>query len=210
MSPYCYVGNNPISRIDPDGNDGWDVIKGYAVATADNFTGGLVNLRGSVSYTDPADFNHGQDLGDASNIVMGADEAATGGSITTGAVVVTAGSGGTTAAVSVPAAFGGSLMAAHGTMMSVNATRNLASQKGRVQETRASSTRKEAKDARPKPDPAKPGQKQVTNRTRNKSGEGNKMKTDGGKQTPHFHDKNHNNPQKPNVHYRTTKKVKKT
>jgi len=33
------------------------------------------------------------------------------------------------------------------------------------------------------------------------------MKTDGNSQTPHFHDKNHNKPNKPNVHYRTTKKT---
>lgn len=39
--------------------------------------------------------------------------------------------------------------------------------------------------------PAKQGQKKVTRQTRNKSGEGNKFKTDGGKQTPHVHDRNH-------------------
>ena len=35
------------------------------------------------------------------------------------------------------------------------------------------------------------------------------MKTDGGSQTPHFHDNNHNNKKKPNVHYRVgTKQIK--
>lgn len=79
----------------------------------------------------------------------------------------------------------------------------------RKQVTKVFSTRKRAKDARPKPGPAKKGQKRVTRQTRNKKGEGNKMKTDGGSQTPHYHDKNHNNKKKPNVHYRVgTKKIK--
>lgn len=79
----------------------------------------------------------------------------------------------------------------------------------RKQVTKVYPTRKKALDARPKPAPAKLGQKQVTRQTRNKSGEGKKFKTDGGSQTPHVHDKNHNNKKKPNVHYRVgTKKVK--
>jgi hypothetical protein len=48
----------------------------------------------------------------------------------------------------------------------------------------------------------------VTNQTRNKAGEGDKMKTDHGSQTPHLHDRDHNNPNKDNVHYRIgTKKI---
>ena len=79
----------------------------------------------------------------------------------------------------------------------------------REQITKVFSTRKKALDARPKPAPAKSNQKQVTRQTRNKSGEGKKFKTDGGSQTPHVHDKNHNNKKKPNVHYRVgTKKIK--
>lgn len=73
--------------------------------------------------------------------------------------------------------------------------------------TKAFSTRKLAKDVRPKPKPAKKGAKRVTRQTRNKKGEGNKMTTDRGTQTPHFHDKNHNNKKKQNIHYRTTKKI---
>lgn len=78
----------------------------------------------------------------------------------------------------------------------------------RKQVTKVFSSRKKALDARPKPSPAKPGQKQVTRQSKNKKGEGNKFKTDGGSQTPHVHDKNHNNKNKPNVHYRVgTKKI---
>lgn len=80
---------------------------------------------------------------------------------------------------------------------------------GRQNITRVYSTRKRAKDARPRPKPIQKGQKRVTRQTKNKKGEGNKMKTDRGSQTPHFHDTNHNNKNKPNMHYRVgTKKVK--
>lgn len=75
--------------------------------------------------------------------------------------------------------------------------------------TKTYPNRKAALEARPKPKPAQSGKQQVTNQTRNKSGEGNKFKTDKGKQTPHVHDRNHNNKSKPNVHYRVgTKKIK--
>lgn len=72
--------------------------------------------------------------------------------------------------------------------------------------TKVFPTRKKALDARPKPLPAKQGQKKVTRQTRNKSGEGNKFKTDGGKQTPHVHDRNHGKKGKTNIHYRVGKK----
>ena len=81
--------------------------------------------------------------------------------------------------------------------------------KGRQNITKVFSTRKRAKDARPRPKPTQPGKKRVTRQTRNKSGEGNKMKTDHRSQTDHFHDRNHNDKKKTNVHYRTTKKIKK-
>ena len=85
-----------------------------------------------------------------------------------------------------------------------NAVENISN--GRKQVTKVLPTRKAALDARPKPKPAKAGEKQVTRQSRNKSGEGKKFKTDGGSQTPHVHDKNHNNKKKPNVHYRVGKK----
>jgi serine/threonine protein kinase len=72
--------------------------------------------------------------------------------------------------------------------------------------TKVFPTRKKALDASPKPLPAKQGQKKVTRQTRNKSGEGNKFKTDGGKQTPHVHDRNHGKKGKTNIHYRVGKK----
>ena len=78
---------------------------------------------------------------------------------------------------------------------------------GRRNVTRVAKSRKEAKEMRPKPKPAKPGKPRVTRQKRNQKGEGNKMKTDHGKQTLHFHDRNHNNSKKDNVHYRLKKKT---
>ncbi len=72
--------------------------------------------------------------------------------------------------------------------------------------TKSFPSRKRMKDARPKP--IKSGQKRVTRQSKNKSGKGNKMKTDGGSQRPHFHDSNHNNKKKPNIHYRKKSKEK--
>lgn len=80
---------------------------------------------------------------------------------------------------------------------------------GRKQITKVLPTRKAALDARPKPKLAKAGDKKVTRQSRNKSGEGKKFKTDRGSQTPHVHDRNHNDKSKSNIHYRVgTKKIK--
>ncbi len=68
------------------------------------------------------------------------------------------------------------------------------------------SSRKKAKDVRPKDRPVKKGQGQITRQQKNKDGYGNKMKTDGN-QTPHFHDYNHENRKAiVNMHYRVGKK----
>lgn len=76
FSPYVYVGDNPIIRTDPDGNDCRDAVKGALVAIADNVTGGAVNLRAKVSYNDAKDFNRGRDVGDIANMAIGRIEAA--------------------------------------------------------------------------------------------------------------------------------------
>ena len=61
-------------------------------------------------------------------------------------------------------------------------------------------TRKAAMDARPKPQPAKPGEPRVTRQTKNKAGMGTKSEIhkQGGR---HVHDDRHKNKKKPNRHY---------
>jgi RHS repeat-associated protein len=131
-SPYNYVGNNPVRRVDPTGESGWDVVKGFAVAAVDNATGGLVNLRGSVSYDDASDFNRGQDFGDVASILGGIAMTEGGGGAAAGGALVLAGSGGTTAPVSGSVAAAGLAIAAEGVVMTSSGVVNFASQKGRV------------------------------------------------------------------------------
>lgn len=133
-SPYVYVGNNTIRRVDTDGNDWGDIVKGAIVAVVDNATAGAVNLRGKVSYHDPKDFNRGQDVGDVVSIIAGGVEVGVGGGMAAGGVGVTVASGGTAAIAGLPTAAAGVLVAGHGVVMGASGANNLMMQKGRVNE----------------------------------------------------------------------------
>ena len=176
-SPYVFCGNNPIVRIDSDGKI-WDTVWDV---------GNLVYDVGAAIYHHvTGDHNTAKenwtDAGfDALAAVVPFVPAGASKVVKTGAKTVK-------------------------TIDKANdakkTTRNV---------TKVFPTRKKALDARPKPLPAKQGQKKVTRQTRNKSGgnksgEGNKFKTDGGKQTPHVHDRNHGKKGKTNIHYRVGKK----
>jgi RHS repeat-associated protein len=67
-SPYCYVGNKPISRIDPDGNNWWDVVVGFGTAMADNIAG--TNTAASASATNNSDFNKGNKIGQVASVLI--------------------------------------------------------------------------------------------------------------------------------------------
>lgn len=192
LNPYGYGYNNPVSFDDPDGrcpscdNDpigsllSWTDVDDIAVAVTTVTRGVLGMYDDKPKHIDGTD----ADGGDYGFLIAGAI---------------------------LPVVSGGTLkkLIKGADKLLDGAKKAEKKAPSREQVTKVFSTRKKALDARPKPSPAKKGGKQVTRQSRNKVGEGKKMKTDGGSQTPHVHDKNHSNKNKPNVHYRVgTKKIK--
>jgi len=104
------------------------------VALVDNASGGLINLRGKVSYSNAKDYNKGQGIGDVGSILIGGAEIGGGGTIAAGGVTLFVGSGGTLAIAGAPATAGGVVMAGHGVAVVKTAATNFANQKGRVDE----------------------------------------------------------------------------
>jgi hypothetical protein len=133
----------------------WDKVKGAIVAFVDNATGGLVNLRDKVSYTDASDYNNGQNFGDAASIVIGASMIYGGGeqikygtAIASSSLAVEFETGGTS---TVPAIGGagmivsGTLNVAMGLVLEAQGTKNLKDQKGRLPENKGN-PKKEARE----------------------------------------------------------------
>ena len=139
ISPYAYVANNPINRVDPDGRDAWDFMKGFAHSVISNFYWGAVHPNTGI-VSNANHYNAGRNAGDLISMVVGATEANIGAIAAAGGAVATVASAGTTAPATVPVAVAGVAAAIHGTGVAMTAAKSLANQEGRISETSDSSS----------------------------------------------------------------------
>lgn len=120
FSPYCYVGDNPIKRVDIKGEDWWDKVNGAVRGTTDNLLG--TNTRASYDPTDASDYNRALDQTDKTCFVAGISQMVAGGTMIGGGLAGAPETGGATLSVSLVGV--GSL--AQGSVMTYNASKNIA------------------------------------------------------------------------------------
>lgn len=153
-SPFVSMGNNPVSNVDPRGDNWWDIVAATLISIVDNTVAGS-NLRETYKPADPADFNNALRSADASMLTVGAAMMVDGTrNMGGGAVLLAAGGAG------VPVIIVGALEAGVGADISVNATLNIskgynygidqeAMQRGRDNETKALKEEELKKNTKP-------------------------------------------------------------
>ncbi|MGJ1235335.1 MULTISPECIES: RHS repeat domain-containing protein [Sphingobacterium] len=202
-TPYNYVGDNPVKRIDPNGEDWWDIIKGAAVAVADNMTQGALDNRKRTSYNSASDYNLGQDAGDIISAGVGALMTIDGAKNIAAGVVVTVGSGGTASIVSLPVAAAGSAEVVIGVGTLKNSMTNFATKKGRVTAEKSQNLEKSRDKGVPNSQIGPSGKPKV----HNVSKANNKRAMDAAKNNPKSNTKpvKHSSDSGQKTHYHSTR-----
>jgi hypothetical protein len=106
-----------VRYIDPNGQDGWDIIVGYGIGLLTNVLPNTGFLRDAYTPTDVSDYNNALRGMDNASMAMGIGMVSFGGgtmlageTMTAAGIALTVGSAGSASAVSVPTAISGVVM----------------------------------------------------------------------------------------------------